>query len=164
MRSPRSGSWAKSSRRCRSAICEWCLSSAPNARRSRSGLASTFELAGELLGLARDRADQIVPGLDEGVGSLLLQARGQLLDADPGALELVQHLLGVAAVGRQRVRDLAMVLEGEQGLVGHRVDREWGGERLDVVHVRGLGVLGAGAGEEQPLGPGALVLQALHPP
>src|SRR5262249_35915135 len=37
-RSPRPGSWANRSRRCRSPISAWCASSARHAGRSRSGV------------------------------------------------------------------------------------------------------------------------------
>ena len=46
----------------------------------------------------------------------------------PASANCGQHLLGVAAVGGQRVADLAVVGEGEQGLLGHRVDRVRRGE------------------------------------
>ena len=79
----------------------------------------------------------------------------------PASLELGQDLLGVAAVGGKQVADLAVVGEGEQGRLGHRVDREGRGEGLDVERVGGVGVLGPGAGPEQALGARALVQQPL---
>ena len=48
-------------------------------------------------------------------------------------------------------RDRAVVGEGEQGLLGHRVDRERRRQRLDVEDVGRLLVLGAGAGPQEPL-------------
>ncbi len=80
----------------------------------------------------------------------------------PALVELRQHLLGVAAVGRHRLADLAVVGEGVQGRLGHRVDRERRGEALDVEGVGGVGVLGPGARPEQPLRPRALVHQPLR--
>ncbi len=87
---------------------------------------------------------------------------GQGGDVDPGLGELGQDLLGVAAVGREEVGDLAVVGEGVQGRLRHRVDREGRGEGLDVERVGGVGVLGPGASPEQPLRPRALVHQAPH--
>ena len=56
--------------------------------------------------------------------ALLLEPGGQRVDVDPGLGELGQDPLGVAAVGGQRLADLAVVGEREQRLLGHRVDRE----------------------------------------
>ena len=56
---------------------------------------------------------------------------------------------------------LAVVGEGEQGRLRHRVDREGRGEALDVEGVGGVRVLGPGARPEQPLRAGALVHQPL---
>ena len=55
-----------------------------------------------------------------------------------------QHALHPAVIG-----------EGEQGLLGHRVDGVRSRQRLDVERVRRLGILGAGAGPEQALRPRA---------
>ena len=80
-------------------------------------------------------------------------ARASMSMPAPG--ELGQHLLAVAAVGGQRSADLAVVGEGLQRGLGHRVHRERGGERLDVQDVGGFGVLGPGAGPQEALRAGA---------
>ena len=67
-----------------------------------------------------DVLDQLVPRCHERVGALLLEARGERVDVDPGLGEAGDDLLGVAAVGRQEVADDAVVAEGEQGLLGPR--------------------------------------------
>ena len=46
---------------------------------------------------------------------------------------------------------LAVIGEGEQRLLGHRVDGVRGRERLDVKDIRSLGIFGAGAGPQQAL-------------
>jgi hypothetical protein len=55
-----------------------------------------------------------------------------------------------------------VVGEGLQRRVRHGVDRERRGKPVHVQRVGGRGVLGAGAGPQQPLHPPAGVLQALH--
>ena len=67
------------------------------------------------------------------------------VDVHAGGLERGQHLLGIAAVTRQRRADLAVIGERQQRLLGHRVDRQRRGERLDVERVRRLRVLRPGA-------------------
>jgi hypothetical protein len=54
-----------------------------------------------------------------------------------------------------------VVLEGQERLVGHGVDRERRRQRLDVEDVGGIGILGPGAREQQSLGPRTLVGEAL---
>jgi len=49
-------------------------------------------------------------------------------------------------ISAQQVADLAVLGECLQSCLGHRVDGEGGGESLDVKHIGGFGVLGAGAG------------------
>jgi hypothetical protein len=51
--------------------------------------------------LAADVLDQLVPGRDECVGALLLEARGERVDVDAGRGEAGDDLLDVAAVRGQ---------------------------------------------------------------
>ena len=73
----------------------WWRSSACQAPVSRSSLTLVLFL---------DRAEQLAPGLVEGLLALLLEPGGERFDLDPGLGELGQDPLGVAAVGRQRAR------------------------------------------------------------
>jgi len=66
---------------------------------------------------------QLIPGLDEGVRPVLLELQAQRVGVNPGVLMCLEDLLAVAAVGRQRLSDLAVIRESVQGLVGHGVDR-----------------------------------------
>jgi hypothetical protein len=116
----------------------------------------------QLLALRGDRVQQLPPRGVERVLALLLEPVRERVGVDAGAVELLQHLLGVAAVGRQRVAHLAVIGEGEQGLVRHRIDGERRRERLDVEHVRSLRVLRAGACPQQPLRACPLVCEALE--
>ena len=94
-------------------------------------------------------------------GPFVLELGGQGVDVDAGLGELGQHLLAVAAVRGQDRADLAVIGEGLQRGLGHRVHGERRGEGLDVQDVGGLGVLGSGAGPQQALRAGAGVVDAL---
>ena len=148
-RSPRSGSAAKRSRRWVPRICsKWRLQLRPGGRlpqrrRLAHPAATPRWEAIDFSSSSQDLLKLSLPSSWRRVGE-----RG---DVDPGLLELLQDLLGVAAVGRHQVADLAVVGEGEQGRLRHRVDREGRGEGLDVEGVGGVRVLGPGAGPEQPL-------------
>src|SRR5207248_1244168 len=90
-------------------------SGTPHSSASVTGSAG----GGEPFGLGADRAQQVLPGLDERLRPLALEPRGELALVDPGGGEFGQHLVGVPAVGRQELADLAVVGEGEKRLVGH---------------------------------------------
>src|SRR3546814_17058987 len=76
--------------------------------------------------------------LDEGLRALALQLRGQCVDIDAGRGDLLQRGRAVAAVLGHRAAHLAVVGEGAQGLLRHRVDSGRRGQRLDVERVRRL--------------------------
>src|SRR3954471_21733323 len=171
-RSPRSGSAAKRSRRCASRIfskwacssCQACVSCNPliavpfgryPAKRNSS--------PGGYPALRLDRLQHLVPGLVEALFALLLEARRQGGDVDPGLDELGQDLLCVAPIFWKQVLNLTVVGEGFEGRLGHRVDRERGSEGLDVEGVGRIGILGSGARPEQALRARTLVHQAAHP-
>src|SRR5262249_60603332 len=59
-----------------------------------------------------DVGDQVVPGVAEAFGPVVLQLRGESVDVDARLGELGQHRLRVAAVGGHRLRGVARVREG----------------------------------------------------
>jgi hypothetical protein len=61
-----------------------------------------------------DHGQRVVPARDEGLGALRLQLRGECLDVDAGCGEPRERLLGVPAVGRQRIADLTVIGERPQ--------------------------------------------------
>src|SRR3954453_7732817 len=73
--------------------------------------------------LVVDPPQQVIPRLDEVPGSFGLERRGQRVDIDAGGFELRQRRLRVAAIGRDRLADPTMIVEGPQRRLGHRVDR-----------------------------------------
>jgi hypothetical protein len=74
---------------------------------------------------------------------------------DARAREFREHRFGIAAVGPHAVLHLAMIGEGEQGLLGHGIDRVGRRQRFDVEDVRRGGILRTGARPEQALREGA---------
>src|SRR5258708_10217341 len=117
---------------------------------------------GGTLGL--DAGHQVVPGFDERRGPLVLEPDGKRVDVDTRLGEAGQNRLAVTSVRCEHVADLAVVAEGLEGALRHGVDRERRGERLHVEDVAGFLVLGAGAGPEQALGPGAGIGSTLEAP
>ena len=135
------------------------MTSYPNGLASPSGSNSPKRLA-----LGRDALHQIVPGLDERFGPLFLKLGAQSININAGLGKLVQDPFTMTAVRRHDGSDTAVISEGDQRFLRHRVHRQRGGQRLDVEGVGCLRVLGAGAGPEQPLGPTAGIVHALPPP
>ena len=68
--------------------------------------------------------------------------------------EFREHRFGITPVGRH-ILSPCRVGEGEQRLLGHRVDGVRRRQRFDVKRVRSCGILGAGAGPQQALRPRA---------
>src|SRR4051794_20653445 len=101
--------------------------------------------------LVVDTPQQVIPRSDEVPGSFRLERRGQRVDIDARGFELRQRVIRIAAIGRDRLADATMVVEGPQRRLGHRVDRVRRAQTVDVHRVGGVGVLGAGAGPHQPL-------------
>src|SRR5690348_16597782 len=77
-----------------------------------------------------DAGHQIIPGFDEGRRALVLEPGGQRVDVDTSLGEAGKYLLAVAAIRREHLTDLAMLVEGMQGAVRDGVDREGRGERF----------------------------------
>src|SRR5262249_29842292 len=102
-------------------------------------------------GFGADHTHQLVPRLDEGLGTFVLKLLRQGMDVHLRIREAWQLLFGVAAVRRERCADVAMVGQGLQRALGHGVHREWRGQALDVEDIRSLRILGPGAGPEQAL-------------
>ena len=66
---------------------------------------------------------------------------------------LHEDRFGIAPIGRHSL-DGAVLGKGKQRLLRHGVDRVGRRQRFDIKHVRGRGILGAGAGPQQALRPG----------
>jgi hypothetical protein len=105
----------------------------------------------ELRGLLAQAGEQGVPRLRERGAAFLLQLRRDRFDVDAVARDRRDDRFGIAAVGRHRRADPTVVGEGEQGLVGHRVDGVGRGEGLDVERVGRGRVLGPGRCPQQAL-------------
>src|SRR5260221_1826669 len=112
--------------------------------------------------LGIDAGHQIVPGLDKGRGTLILEPGGQRVDVDTRLGEAGQNRLAVASVRCEYLADLAVVAEGLEGTLRHGVDGEGRGESLHIKGVRGFSVLCAVAGPEKALGAGARIGGALE--
>src|SRR5215470_15101461 len=59
--------------------------------------------------LRRDHPQEVLPGFDERLGSLVLEPSGEGVDVDAGLRERRQHLLAVAAVDGQERADVSVV-------------------------------------------------------
>src|SRR5262252_3181918 len=123
-----------------------------------TALARSFECGG----FGADHAHQVVPGIDEGLGTFVLKLLRQRMDVDLCVRKPCQLLFGVAPVRRNGCADIAVVSEGFECALRHRVHRERRGQGLDVEAVRSLRVLGPSAGPQQPLRTRAGIVGA-HP-
>src|SRR5690242_12410543 len=112
--------------------------------------------------LGIDSAHQVVPGLHEGRGALVLQAVRESIDVDARLGEASEHRLAVAAISRHHLADLAVFGDGLEGAFRHGVYREGRGERPNIQGVGCLRILGAGARPQQALGARTTVGSALE--
>ena len=94
---------------------------------------------------------EFVPGFDERSSPFILESACQGVEVDAGLPELSQDCFAITAIGRQDAVNFAVIGEGFQGGLRHCVNRQWRGQRLDVKDVRGLGIFGSRAGEQEPL-------------
>src|ERR1700720_3187834 len=113
-------------------------------------------------GFGADHAHQVVPGIDEGLGTFILKLLRQRMDVDLCVRKPCQLLFGVAPVRRNGCADIAVVSEGFECALRHRVHRERRGQGLHVEDIRRLRVFGPGAGPQQSLRTRASVVGA-HP-
>ena len=115
-----------------------------------------------LLHLARTVSTSSLPGLLELVDALLLEHREHVVvvDADGGRAGRRPACGVVGAAGDLVAVDLAVVGEGLQGLLGHRVDGVGDDEVGDVHRVGVARVLDAGRRPQRPLGVGAGLARA----
>ncbi len=111
--------------------------------------------------LPRDRAQKIVGGIGEEPHAIDDELGAHVLERDAAAGERSQNLLGLADALLDRVAGAAMVAEGVHRGGRHGVDRVAADQRLDVMHVAVSLVLGAGAGPQEPLRPGAAIGELL---
>src|SRR5215471_21144550 len=110
-------------------------------RRSAAGCDFAFTALARSLehgGFGADHTHQLVPRLDEGLGTFVLKLSRQRMDVYLRIGEPCQLLFGVAAVRRERCADVAVVSQGFQRALGHGVHREWRGQALDVEDIRSL--------------------------
>ena len=108
-----------------------------------------------------DRAEQVLPGVDEVLRAFILQLPGQRRNVDAGAGDVRQHILCIAAVPRHRAVYLPW-LEKASSVSSGMVLMVFGAhQRTHVEHVGRLRILGAGAGKQQALRPCAVILQTL---
>src|SRR6185312_11722777 len=115
--------------------------------------------ASEAKGLRRDELARLRANafeeLREGVGELLdalpLERLCHVGVVDPRLCEVCEDLLRLVDPLLERERRLAVVLEGLDRLLGHRVHRHRTDELRDVHDVAVLGVLGRRRGPERPL-------------
>ena len=125
-------------------------------------LAELHLLHAPLRGGARlDGVQEAVEGLGEELESIVGELLADLLEIDAQLGQLAQLRARLLRSLRDRLRHLAVVVEGLQRAERHGVDGVLADERLDVVHVAVSLVLGAGRGPERPLAGGALRLQRL---
>jgi hypothetical protein len=85
------------------------------------------------------------------LGSVNLELGGKPRLVHTNLGESDEHFFGLAAVNRQHVIHLAVIGEGEQRLLRHRVDGSWSCERLKVKDIGSLRVFRAGAGPQEAL-------------
>ena len=139
-------------------------SAASKAGFSGSGRAMAWpvEPVAEQLGaFARDGGEQLVEGIGKAPHAVLGQLGGHRVDGNAACFERGHGLLGRADILLQARTHAAMVAEGVHGLRRHGVDGVGADQFLDIEHVAVGGVLGAGAGPEQPLRMRAARLQLL---
>ena len=105
--------------------------------------------------LGGDHRHEFVPGFDKRSGPFVLQFCCQGADVDSGLGKLVQHRFAVTAIGRHDQADFAVIGKAFQGALRHCVNRERGGQLLDVKDVGSLGIFGSRAGKQESLWAGA---------
>ena len=116
----------------------------------------------QCLALRLDRAEQILPGIDEAFGALVLQLPWQARATSMPARVMLTSTCSASPPSRGIAwSTCAVVGERQQRLLRHGVDRVRRRQRADVEHVGGLRILGAGAGEQQALRARALAFQPL---
>ena len=121
-------------------------------RRARSERSSAFSrVQARTLLLASIAPSSSCQDFDEALGAVGLQLRRQRRQVDARLGVRREHRCRVTAVARQRRCRRAVIGEGQQRFLRHRVHRVRRREAGDVQRVRRALVLGAGAGEQQPL-------------
>ena len=129
-------------------------------RRQCQGL-SLYQAIGVLRPGAGHRVQQFVEGLHEGLQPLAQQTGGDFIQGDVQLFEDAQHLFGLVQALLQAGAGPAVTTKGVQGGGRNGADGIGTDEFLDVAHVTVGGVLGAGAGPQQPLATGAPGRQGL---
>src|SRR5439155_27333534 len=77
----------------------------------------------ELPLLRPDPAEQLLEGIGELLHALLLERGDDVLVLDAGLRQLIEQLPRLAEALLERQLDLAVILEGDDRLLGHRVHR-----------------------------------------
>src|SRR5215218_2683457 len=142
----------ESTRSCCPSSAHWAASigiARTLRRRAREGLALAGDLAQEL----RERVGELLD-------ALALERQRDVVVIDAGVAQRVERgLRPVDVLLDGQAADLAVVLEGLDRLLGHRVDRVAPDQLLDVQHVAVVGVLRRRRCPQAPLRRGALVGQ-----
>jgi hypothetical protein len=112
----------------------------------------------ERFALGRNAIQKIVPGLGERRNPFSEQLGGYSRSCQYRPSRIPEYLAGIPGQGFAK---FFMSGEGFQRGLGHGIDGEGGGERLDVQRIRRFGILGSGAGKKQALGTGTGVEDAL---
>src|SRR5262249_14684749 len=115
----------------------------------------------ELAALRADAVEQLRERVRELLHALPLERVDDVVVVDAGLGDLLEYAPRLVQVSLKRERHLAMVFEGRDRLLRHRVDRLGADQVLDVEHVAVVRVLRRGRGPEAALRRGALRAQRL---
>src|SRR5215510_2462989 len=125
-------------------------------RSTRCSVATATTSGGrELAALGANAVEQLGERVDELLDAFLLQHTNDVVVVDARFGELVEEEPRRVEAFLKRQRDLTVVLEGADRLVGHRVDSLGADQVVDVEHVAVGRVLRRRRGPEAPLPPGA---------
>src|SRR5487761_2364398 len=98
----------------------------------------------------RSAVEQAGEGVGEGLDAFQLELLRHLIHVNARAGQL-RHRLARLVILAQRALGDAVILEGDDGLWRHRVDRLRADQLLDIDHVAVRWILRAGAGPETAL-------------
>ena len=112
-------------------------------------------LGGERLALGPDHTEQCLERLGELLDAVVLEHAGDVGEVHSTGRQPLQEQVGVAGIVRERAAHGPVILEEAERCGGHGIDRIGADERVHVEDVRVARVLGAGAGPQEPLRPGA---------
>src|SRR5262249_22344744 len=114
-----------------------CTSTTAGPSPATSAYSATPNASGgdELAALGHNPLEQLAERVGELLDTLLLECHDDVVVVDTGLGDALEHLPGPVDVLLQRERHLAVVLEGADRLLGHRVHGLGPDQVLDVQHV-----------------------------